>query len=106
MLRLAVRPRVVLALALACFSTATFAQPPAVVGTVRDETGAVLPGVSIEVRESTQKTTVTDGKGNYRIDGLAPGPHQLFFSLINFGTLRRDITIAAAGPARADVVMH
>jgi outer membrane receptor protein involved in Fe transport len=111
MLRLAAKPRVVLALALACFSTAitgttTFAQTSSVVGTVRDETGAVLPGVSIEVRERTLKTAVTDGKGNYRIEGLAPGPHQLFFSLINFGTLRRDVTIAAAGPARADVVMH
>jgi outer membrane receptor protein involved in Fe transport len=107
MLRLPAKILVLLALTFAWSSSATtYAQTPSIVGTIRDETGAVLPGVSIEVRESTLKTAVTDGQGNYRIEGLAPGPHQLFFSLINFGTLRRDVTIAAGGSARADVVMH
>jgi hypothetical protein len=46
-------------------------------GTVRDTSGAVLPGVTVEAASPVLlervRTTVTDGSGLYRIPELPPG---------------------------------
>jgi protocatechuate 3,4-dioxygenase beta subunit len=75
-------------------------------GTVRDETGGALPGVSVELRTTagSPQTTATDAQGRYRFD-VAPGRYHVEFALLNFATARRDIDLAAAG-LRADVVLH
>jgi outer membrane receptor protein involved in Fe transport len=80
-----------------------------VTGSVRDETGGALPGVTVEVRDAGPgRATVTDAAGAYRFDAIAPGKHEIVFTLVNFATVRR--TLAASGPssaaARIDVVMH
>jgi hypothetical protein len=70
-----------------------FAQA-SVTGTVRDTSGAVLPGVTVEASSPAliekTRTAVTDGSGQYRIVDLRPGTYMLTFTLTGFNTVKRD----------------
>jgi hypothetical protein len=88
------------------FSSA-FAQSASVSGVVADETGGVLPGVSVSLQPAGTQTpleTVTDGAGRYQFDNVPAGPAEISFRLINFSAVRRDITVAQ-GPTTANAVM-
>ena len=65
-----------------------------IVGVVRDASGAVLPGVTVEAASPVLiervRTTVTDGEGRYQIAELRPGVYSVTFSLQGFTTFRRD----------------
>ncbi len=54
-------------------------------GTVRDTSGAVLPGVTVEAASPAliekTRSAVTDGTGQYRIIDLRPGTYTLTFTL-------------------------
>src|SRR5215210_4232261 len=56
-----------------------------VAGSVRDASGAVLPGVGVEVSSPALiekvRTVVTDGSGLYRIINLPPGAYTVTFTL-------------------------
>src|ERR1700720_3234338 len=63
-------------------------------GTVRDPSGAVLPGVTVEASspaliEKTE-TAVTDNSGQYRIIDLRSGTYSVTFALSGFTTVKRD----------------
>jgi hypothetical protein len=63
-------------------------------GTVRDGSGAVLPGVTVEAASPAliekTKTAITDGSGQYRIVDLRPGTYSLTFSLPGFNNVKRE----------------
>ena len=63
-------------------------------GTVRDESGGVLPGVTVEASSPALiekvRTAVTDGAGQYRITGLNPGTYSLTFRLSGFNVVKRE----------------
>jgi len=63
-------------------------------GIVRDTSGAVLPGVTVEASSPVliEKTraAVSDGEGRYTITDLRPGTYVVVFTLTGFNTLRRD----------------
>src|SRR5918995_2733992 len=65
-----------------------------IVGAVRDESGGVLPGVTVEASSPAiiekVRTAVTDDQGRYRIEALRPGTYKLTFSLTGFSTVVRD----------------
>ena len=65
-----------------------------IVGQVRDESGGVLPGVTVEAASPAiiekVRTAVTDDQGRYRIDALRPGTYKLTFSLAGFSTVARE----------------
>jgi hypothetical protein len=65
-----------------------------VTGTVRDASGAVLPGVTVEAASPALiekvRSAVTDGTGQYRIIELNPGTYTVTFTLPGFATVRRD----------------
>ena len=84
------------------------AQSGAITGSVRDDTGAPLPGVSVEVRSPLRAAhvVVTDGTGAFHVDRLASGTYQATFTLINFASVRRDVVVPANAGARVDVVLH
>lgn len=63
-----------------------------IVGTVQDESGAVLPAVKVELageRIMGVQTVTTDKLGVYRFGSLPPGSYDLTFTLSRFGTTRR-----------------
>ena len=65
-----------------------------IAGTVTDNTGAVLPGVTVEVASPVLiekvRTTVTDGQGRYTITNLTPGTYRITSTLLGFGTNVRE----------------
>src|SRR5688500_7585739 len=70
-----------------------FAQA-AISGVVKDSSGAVLPGVTVEASSPAliEKTraTVTDGNGAYQIIQLQPGIYTVTFTLPGFSTYKRE----------------
>src|SRR6266545_6942448 len=64
-----------------------------IAGVVRDESGGVLPGVTVEASSPVliegARSATTDEQGRYRIEPLRPGAYTLTFSLSGFGTLTR-----------------
>src|SRR5687768_17844033 len=62
-------------------------------GTVRDQSGSVLPGVTVEASSPALiekvRAAVTDTAGQYRIPGLSPGTYSLTFRLSGFTTVTR-----------------
>ena len=75
------------------FMSAANAQS-AIAGVVRDASGAVLPGVSVEAASPAliegARAVVTDAAGGYRIENLRPGEYVVTFSLTGFRTVRRE----------------
>ena len=91
----------VLAAVGAIVPVAAFAQAT-IAGVVRDTSGAVLPGVTVEATSPalTEKvrTVVTDGTGQYRIVTLPPGRYDIRFSLTGFTTVQRDgVNVSGSG---------
>ena len=72
---------------------AAFAQA-SITGAVRDSSGAVMPGVTVEATSpdliEKVRTAVTDGGGQYRIITLPPGTYTVTFTLPGFSTVRRE----------------
>jgi hypothetical protein len=65
-----------------------------ITGVVRDTSGAVLPGVTVEASSSAliekTRSVVTDDTGQYRIENLRPGDYTVTFTLPGFNTVRRE----------------
>ncbi|MSO83857.1 MAG: TonB-dependent receptor [Acidobacteria bacterium] len=65
-----------------------------IAGVIRDTSGAVLPGVTVEAASPVLiekvRTAVTDAAGAYRIVDLRPGAYTVTFSLPGFATVRRE----------------
>ena len=64
-----------------------------IAGLVTDETGGVLPGVTIEAASPALiervRTAFTDGQGRYAIVDVRPGIYTVTFTLPGFSTLAR-----------------
>jgi len=65
-----------------------------ITGTVKDTSGAVLPGVTIEVTSPVliekARSAETDSQGLYRVVELRPGTYTVTFTLLGFSTIRRE----------------
>jgi hypothetical protein len=71
-------------------------------GVVRDTSGAVLPGATVEASSSAliekTRTAISDGTGQYRITDLPPGSYTVSFSLSGFNTVQRqDVQVSGSG---------
>jgi hypothetical protein len=70
-----------------------FAQA-SITGTVRDTSGAILPGVTVEAASPALiekvRTATTDGNGQYRIVDLRAGSYTVTYSLSGFSTVKRE----------------
>jgi hypothetical protein len=62
-------------------------------GVVKDTSGAVLPGVTVEASSPVliekARSAVSDGTGRYQIIDLRPGSYEVTFSLTGFSTVKR-----------------
>src|SRR6185503_6091114 len=65
-----------------------------ITGTVKDTSGALLPGVTVEASSPALiekvRTAVSDGTGQYRIEDLRPGIYTVNFTLTGFSAFRRE----------------
>jgi hypothetical protein len=72
---------------------AVYAQA-SITGVVRDTSGAVLPGVTVEASSPALiekvRTVQSDGTGQYRIVDLRPGVYTVAFTLAGFNTFKRE----------------
>ena len=82
--------------ALTCFVLAPAAANAqgSITGVVKDTSGAVLPGVTVEAASPAliekTRSVVTDGTGQYRIENLRPGSYSVTFTLAGFNTVKRE----------------
>jgi len=69
-----------------------------IVGTVKDQEGAVLPGTVVSAQGLDATLTLTSGAdGSYHFLDLAPGPYKITAMLTGFTTVVRDNVIVAVG---------
>jgi hypothetical protein len=94
MIRITWRGATLTAVAMVWLFPAVASAQSAIVGVVKDTSGAVLPGVTVEAASDAliEKTraVVTDGSGQYRIVDLRPGTYSVTFSLEGFQSFKRD----------------
>src|SRR5688572_5932781 len=66
----------------------------AIAGVVRDTSGAVLPGVTVEASSPALiekvRSAVSDSSGQYRIENLRPGLYTVRFTLAGFSSVARE----------------
>src|SRR5437763_662307 len=89
---------------------AAYAQGPSITGVVKDTSGAVLPGVTVEASSAAlierTRSVVTDGTGQYRFVDLKPGAYTITFTLAGFNTYKRDgVELAGDFTAKIDADM-
>jgi hypothetical protein len=80
-------------------------------GLVRDTSGGVLPGVTVEAASPVLiekvRITVTDGSGRYAIADLRPGTYAVTFSLTGFSTIvREDVILTGTATVTISVDMQ
>jgi len=83
----------------------------AIAGTVRDASGAVVPGVTVEAASPALieklRVAVTDEAGRYSVINLRPGTYSVTFTLPGFSTVKREgIELTASFTATVNVEMR
>jgi hypothetical protein len=105
------RPMALAALFVCVWALSASAQTgSAIVGIVKDESGAAVPGVTIEVSSPAliggTTSTTSGADGHYRIENLVPGSYTIVFSLAGFQTVEhKDLALRSAFTATVDVTM-
>jgi hypothetical protein len=94
---------------LSLLPVSAFAQAT-IAGLVKDNSGAVLPGVTVEAASSALiekvRTATTDGAGRYRIENLQPGTYTVSFGLAGFSTVKREgLTLGGSAVTSVDADM-
>jgi hypothetical protein len=97
-------------LALICLLPATLRAQATIAGAVTDNTGGVVPGVTVEASSDALiekvRTATTDGNGRYRIENLRPGEYTVTFTLSGFSTLKRErLNVSGSGVITVDAEM-
>ena len=99
-------------LLLPAIASAQSATTGAIAGIVRDTTGAVLPGVTVEATSPALiekvRVAVTDDQGNYKIGELRPGTYTVTFTLPGFSAYKREgisLTTGFTAPANAEMAV-
>ncbi len=88
-------------LALFFFALPAFAQPTSatLTGTVTDRDGQPLPGAHVFIAQS-QRGTITNAEGQYRLPAVPLGAHRLVASIIGFETDTEDLVLRDAGETK------
>jgi hypothetical protein len=87
---------------------AAYGQTAELRGTVADQTGAVLPGVTVTIHNANtglQRVLVTDAGGLFRAPALPPGPYHVTSELMGFKTDSRDVTLTVGAVDDIKVTM-
>ena len=99
----------VIVMGLVLLPAAAYAQG-SIAGVVRDTSGAVMPGVTVEASSPALiekvRSVVTDGTGQYQIVDLRPGTYTVTFTLTGFSVVKREgieLTGSFAATVNADL---
>ena len=94
------------------FAASSFAQgvqTGTIRGTVRDEQGLAVPGVTVTVTSPAlqgPRSTTTDSQGAYAFAALPPGDYMVKFELSNFATITRSTTVLLGLVVEQNVTMR
>src|SRR6187455_17489 len=80
----------------------TISQAQSLAGIVKDASGALLPGVTVEASSPAlierTRSVVTDDRGQYQIVDVRPGAYKVTFTLTGFATVvRESIDVSGGG---------
>jgi hypothetical protein len=97
-------------LCLASLPAVALAQQATIAGVAKDSSGAVLPGVTVEVSSPAliekTRSAVTDGSGQFQIIQLVPGTYTVTFTLQGFNTFKRDgVEVSGSGVVSVNAEM-
>src|SRR5688572_7606825 len=76
-----------------------------ITGVITDTRGFVLPGVTVTLAGLEQRSIVTNERGEFTFDNLAPGKYTLRATLAGFTDLMREVSIAGNGTGRLKLQM-
>ena len=100
-MRTVIRHLAAVGLVVVVFPAVCLAQFGAIAGVVKDSSGAVLPGVTVEAASPVliekTRTAVSDDAGQYKLEQLRPGVYTVTFTLTGFSTVRREGIEISAG---------
>lgn len=78
-------------------------------GVIQDQTGAVLPGATVDLctqsGEVVQSAT-TDGAGEFHFDGVRPGPYQLLARFEGFAPASSTLRVTTRSPGSQRLVLR
>jgi hypothetical protein len=104
--------RITLAVGLSAILPSMLFAQGAIGGTVKDATGAVLPGVTVEASSDAlierTRSAISDANGQYQIVNLRPGTYVVTFTLAGFNSLKREgliLTGTTTLPVNADLTI-
>src|SRR6476661_3649373 len=103
--------RIPIIAAVSLFFLSGIAHAQSLAGVVRDASGALLPGVTVEARSPAlierARVVVTDERGQYQIIDLRPGTYALTFTLSGFATVRLEaINVTGGGVTSLNAEMR
>jgi hypothetical protein len=78
-------------------------------GTVKDDTGGVLPGADIvakNIETGISRSTISNGDGEFTIPGLPPGRYEVRFELSGFNTSVQNVELAVGQQAGMNVTLR
>jgi TonB-dependent receptor len=84
--------------------TPAMAQVGGITGTVKDATGAVLPGARVDVQQGP--SAVSDAQGQFLISRLASGNYKVTVSYVGFSPFETSVTVTAPQIAQVDAVLN
>jgi len=81
-----------------------------IAGTVKDDTGAILPGATVELQGEKllggARSVTTDNRGKFRFPNLMPGDYEITVSLEGFQTIKRgNLHVIVAGTVTVDIIL-
>ena len=84
-------------------SRPALAQVGGIAGTVKDSTGAILPGARVELQNGP--SAVSDGQGQFTIANIAPGTYTATVNYVGFASSITTVTVTAGQTARLNIVL-
>ncbi len=94
-----------------CAAAASAQQTSSIAGVVKDTSGGVLPGVTVEAASPALiekvRTATSDSEGRFNIVDLQPGTYTVSFTLTGFGVFKREgVALPSGFTATIDAVMR
>ena len=79
-----------------------------ILGTVKDQSGAVVPGTTVTVRNkatSVERTTITGATGAFIVPSLLPATYEVSTTIAGFKPAKQDVALSVGGRATANFTL-